>query len=115
MATLLDLIKFPNNFVLKKSNNLFKSNKTTNFNKKNPILNPHVYESYVSYNSPIQYHSYDMYLYIKRFMSTYDTFLRYKTFCTRYNTYCVSYDTTNYDCDTVPSIVIKTLLVRLVT
>ena len=48
-------------------------------------------------------------------MSTYDTFLRYKTFCTRYNTYCVSYDTTNYDCDTVPSIVIKTLLVRLVT
>ena len=30
----LDSIKFPNNFVLKKSNNLFKSNKTTNFNKK---------------------------------------------------------------------------------
>ena len=34
LAILLDSIKFPNNFVLKKSNNLFKSNKTTNFNKK---------------------------------------------------------------------------------
>ena len=33
----LDSIKFPNNFVLKKSNNLFKSNKTTNFNKKNQL------------------------------------------------------------------------------
>ena len=31
----LDSIKFPNNFVLKKSKNLFKSNKTTNFNQKN--------------------------------------------------------------------------------
>ena len=34
-AISLDSIKFPNNFVLTKSNNLFKSNKTTNFNKKN--------------------------------------------------------------------------------
>ena len=34
LAILLDSIKFPNNFVLKKSNNLFKSNKTTNINKK---------------------------------------------------------------------------------
>ena len=35
---ILDLIKFPNKFFfffwLKKSNNLFKSNKTTNFNPK---------------------------------------------------------------------------------
>ena len=34
LAILLDSIKFPNNFVLKKYNNLFKSNKITNFNKK---------------------------------------------------------------------------------
>ena len=33
-AISLDSIKFPNNFVLTKSNNLFKSNKTTKFNKK---------------------------------------------------------------------------------
>ena len=30
-------------------------------------------------------------------MSTYDTSLRYETFCTRYDTYRVSYDTDNYD------------------
>ena len=34
LAISLDSIKFPNNFALTKSNNLFKSNKTTNFNKK---------------------------------------------------------------------------------
>ena len=37
LAISLDSIKFPNNFVLTKSNNLFKSNKITNFNKKNPF------------------------------------------------------------------------------
>jgi len=56
----LDSIKFPNNFVLKKSNNLFKSNKTTNFNKK-------------TYFKPtclciILYNSYDTHLCIGRFM-----------------------------------------------
>ena len=41
---LLDSIKYSNNFVLKKGcNNLFKSNKTTNFNKKNSIFVPKVY------------------------------------------------------------------------
>ena len=36
---LLDSIKYSNNFVLKKkSNNLYKSNKTTNFNQKNSYI-----------------------------------------------------------------------------
>ena len=35
LAISLDSIKFPNNFVLTKSNNLFKPNKTTKFNQKN--------------------------------------------------------------------------------
>ena len=34
LAISLDSIKFSNNFVLTKSNNLFKSNRITNFNKK---------------------------------------------------------------------------------
>ena len=34
LAISLYSIKFPNNFILTKSNNLFKSNKITNFNKK---------------------------------------------------------------------------------
>ena len=55
LAILLDSIKFPNNFVLKKSNNLFKSNKTTNFNQKKLILNPRVYVSYYMYDSLIRY------------------------------------------------------------
>ena len=95
LAILLDSIKFPNNFVLKKSINLFKSNITTNFNKK-LILNSHVYVSYDTYDSPIRYDSYDTHLCIGWFMSTNDTPLRYKTFCTRYDTYRVSYDTDNY-------------------
>ena len=55
LAILLDSIKFPNNFVLKKSNNLFKSNKTTNFNQKKLILNRRVYVSYYMYDSLIRY------------------------------------------------------------
>ena len=61
------------------------------------ILNPHVYVSYDTYDSPIRYDLYDIYLCIGRFISTYDTPLRYETFCTRYDTYRVSYDTNNYD------------------
>ena len=33
---------------------------------------------------------------IVRFMSTYDTSVRYENFYTRYDMYCVSYDTDNY-------------------
>ena len=46
--------------MLTKSNNLFKSNKTTNFNKqKKLILNPHAYVSYDTYDTSIRYDSYD--------------------------------------------------------
>ena len=34
--------------------------------------------------------------FIERFMSTYDTPIRYETFYTRFNTYRVSYDIDNY-------------------
>ena len=34
---------------------------------------------------------------IVRFMSTYNTPIRYRTFYTRYDTYHISYDTDNYE------------------
>ena len=39
------------------------------------------------YDSLIQYDSYDIHLYIERFMNTNDTPLRYEIFCTRYDMY----------------------------
>ena len=53
---------------------MFKSNKITNLKKKKKktILNPHVYVSYDTYDSLIQYNSYDTHLCIGRFMSTYN-------------------------------------------
>ena len=44
----------------------------------------------------IRYDSYYMHLYIKQFMSTYNTSLWYEIFCTQYDTYHVSDDTDNY-------------------
>ena len=68
----LDSIKYSNNFVFKKSKNMFKSNENTNFNpkkkkkkKKNLILNPHVYILYDMHNLTLSYDSYDMHLYIE--------------------------------------------------
>ena len=66
------------------------SNKNTNFNKKSHFK-AFVYVSYNTYNFTIRYtHC------IIRFMSTYDTLIRYGTFYSRYDTYRVSYDTNNY-------------------
>ena len=49
------------------------------------------------YDFTIRCDSYNIHINcIVRFMSTYDTSVRYENFYTRYDMYCVSYDTDNY-------------------
>ena len=91
LAISLDSIKFPNNFVLTKSNNLFKSNKITNFNKKTHFKPTCLcIVRYIWFTDTIRFIQYAL------MYRTSHEHLRYETFCTRYDTYRVSYDTNNY-------------------
>ena len=104
-AISLDSIKFPNNFVLTKSNNLFKSNKTTNFNKKTHFKPTCLcIVQYVGFTDTIRFIRYaPMYWTIHEHLRY--TFMIWNFLYTiRYishNTYRVLYDTDNYGCVSV--------------
>ena len=62
----LDSIKYSNNFVFKKSKNMFKSNENTNFNPPpTPKKELNVYVLYNTCDSTLRYNSYNMHLCIE--------------------------------------------------
>ena len=83
LAILLDSIKFPNNFVFKNSNNFFKSNKTTKFNKKTHLKPPCL--CIVRFTDTIQF------IWYASMYQTIHEHLRYEIFCTQYDTYRMIY------------------------